>query len=162
MVSKDTQYLSNFWSSEKPTFQFGKPSGRSSVLPHHNHWKTHLKVEVAIVFRIYYPSCWNEVAVRGRQLLSRKQSKTLLPETYENRDNQVRSNMLWLKNALFPPTLQKHKINVHRKKRRAGVRHYSKTFPLRMGLVPLPSEGGFFENPSLSLISGKWETPNTH
>lgn len=35
MVSKDTQYLSNFWSSEKPTFQFGKPAGRSSVLLNH-------------------------------------------------------------------------------------------------------------------------------
>lgn len=35
MVSKHTQYLSNFWSSQKPTFQFGKPAGGSSILPNH-------------------------------------------------------------------------------------------------------------------------------
>lgn len=35
MVSKHTQYLSNFWSSQKPAFQFGKPAGRSSIIPNH-------------------------------------------------------------------------------------------------------------------------------
>lgn len=35
MVSKHTRYLSNFWSSPKPTFQLGKPAGGSPILPNH-------------------------------------------------------------------------------------------------------------------------------
>lgn len=38
-VSKDTQSLSNFWNSEKPAFQFGKPAARSSIPPNHRSWE---------------------------------------------------------------------------------------------------------------------------
>lgn len=36
-MSKDTQYLSNFRSSEKPTFQFGKLAGESPIFPTMSH-----------------------------------------------------------------------------------------------------------------------------
>lgn len=109
IVSKDIQYLSNFWSSEKPTFQFGKPADTSSILPNHHHWKTHLRVEVTIIFRICCPNYQNQVSVRGQVTLlskNKKQNKTLLPSTCENTDNQVKHTMIeiCLERAYCPPS----------------------------------------------------------